>query len=102
DVTGVQTSALPISPPSHRGLLPERLRHAPPPRRRQDSSAMEMTQVHTFEHPIAKCWEMFHDPDSHVAKFTAMGHRDLEVIETDRRDGHLRIVIDRVVDVEVP
>ncbi len=63
---------------------------------------MEMTQVHTFEHPIAKCWEMFHDPDSHVAKFTAMGHRDLEVIETDRRDGHLRIVIDRVVDVEVP
>ncbi len=55
-----------------------------------------------FDAPIAACWEMFHDPDSHAAKFTAMGHRELEVVEVDVSEDRLRIVIDRLVDVDVP
>ena len=64
--------------------------------------AMQITRTHTFDHPIERCWEMFLDPDSHVAKFEAMGHRDLEVIEQERTDGSLRLVIEREVDVDVP
>lgn len=63
---------------------------------------MEITRTHTFAHPVAKCWAMFRDPASHVAKFTAMGHRDLEVIEEEQTDDSLRIVIERLVDVDVP
>jgi hypothetical protein len=55
-----------------------------------------------FDAPVAACWAMFHDPDSHAAKFTAMGHRDLEVVEVDVSEDRLRIVIDRLVDVDVP
>jgi hypothetical protein len=64
--------------------------------------AMQITRTHTFDHPIERCWQMFHDPDSHVAKFEAMGHRDLEVLEQERTDTSLRLVIERMVDVEVP
>jgi hypothetical protein len=63
---------------------------------------MEITEVHTFNHPVDECWAMFSDPASHVAKFEAMGHRDLEVIEEERSDTSLRMVIERLVDVEVP
>lgn len=63
---------------------------------------MEITREHVFDHPIEKCWAMFHDPASHVAKFTAMGHRDLEVIEEKTTEDSLRMVIERVVDVDVP
>ena len=63
---------------------------------------MDITKDHTFEHPVARCWAMFHDPESHVAKFEAMGHRELEVIEQDVTDTSLRMVIERLVDVEVP
>lgn len=45
---------------------------------------------------------MVHDPDSHVAKFAAMGHREIEVVDCEVDDDRLRIVIDRLVDVEVP
>lgn len=68
----------------------------------QQTPAMEITRTHTFDHPIERCWQMFRDPDSHVAKFEAMGHRDLEVIEQERTDTSLRLVIERMVDVEVP
>lgn len=63
---------------------------------------MQITKVHTFDHPIEACWAMFSDPDSHVAKFEAMGHRDLEVVESERTDTSLRMVIERMVDVDVP
>lgn len=65
-------------------------------------AVMRVTRVHEFDAPIDACWEMFHDPDSHVAKFTAMGHRELEVAECDISDDRLRMVIDRLVDVDVP
>ena len=45
---------------------------------------------------------MFRDPRSHVAKFEAMGHRELEVLEEEQTDNSLRLVIQRLVDVEVP
>lgn len=61
-----------------------------------------MSRTHDFEATIDRCWAMFHDPLSHVAKFSAMGHRELEVVETEVDDDRLRIVIDRLVDVDVP
>jgi hypothetical protein len=63
---------------------------------------MLVSRTHLFDAPIAECWTMFQDPDSHVAKFTAMGHRELSVVECDRDDDRLHLVIDRLVDVEVP
>lgn len=63
---------------------------------------MRISRTHEVDAPLDACWAMVHDPDSHVAKFTAMGHRDLQVVECDRTEDHLHLVIDRVVDVEVP
>jgi hypothetical protein len=63
---------------------------------------MRVTRVHTFHRPIDDCWAMFHDPASHVAKFEAMGHRDLQVLEQDVDDDSIRLVLERVVDVDVP
>ena len=34
--------------------------------------------------------------------YTAMGHRELRVVECERDDDRLRVVIDRLVDVDVP
>ena len=33
-----------------------------------------------FDRSIDDVWAMLHDPDAHVAKFTRMGHTDLEVL----------------------
>jgi hypothetical protein len=63
---------------------------------------MKVTRTHEFAAPIDRCWAMFHDPDSHVAKFTAMGHRDVQIVECDRSDDRLHLVIERMVDVDVP
>jgi hypothetical protein len=63
---------------------------------------MKVTRTHEFAASIDRCWEMFHDPDSHVAKFTAMGHRDLEILECEADDDLLHLVIERMVDVDVP
>lgn len=61
---------------------------------------MDVTRTHTFDAAPEKCWEMFHDPDSHVGKFTDMGHHGVTVLEEERTDGRLRIVITRGVDVD--
>ena len=63
---------------------------------------MEISRTHTFDHPLEVCWAMFHDPASHVAKFEAMGHRELELVSSDVTDGSIRLVIERLVDVDVP
>jgi carbon monoxide dehydrogenase subunit G len=61
-----------------------------------------MTLTHRFDHPLDAVWEMLHDPDSHVAKFTGMGHRDLEVLSSSATDTAFDITIRRVVELEVP
>lgn len=63
---------------------------------------MKITKTHDFDASIDECWSMFHDPDSHVAKFTAMGHRDLRVVSSESTENQLVIEIERVVDVDVP
>ncbi|MBK7322091.1 MAG: DUF2505 domain-containing protein [Candidatus Microthrix sp.] len=63
---------------------------------------MKMTMTHDFDHPIDEVWAMFSDPAAHVAKFEAMGHRDIEVIEEESSDDGLRMVIKRVTDLDVP
>lgn len=63
---------------------------------------MKMTLTHRFAHPVDAVWAMLHDPDSHVAKFTGMGHRDLEVLASSATDTTHDITIRRQVDVEVP
>ena len=55
---------------------------------------------HTFDATPAQCWAMFHDPDSHVAKFEGMGHHDVTVLEQDQTEDELRIVVTREVDVD--
>jgi len=61
---------------------------------------MRIEHHHTFHAPAAACWTMFSDPASHVAKFEAMGHHGVEVLEVEHDAGRLHIVITREVDVE--
>jgi carbon monoxide dehydrogenase subunit G len=61
-----------------------------------------MTLTHRFSHPLDAVWAMLHDPASHVAKFTGMGHRDLEVVSTESTDTSLDVTIRRTVEMEVP
>lgn len=63
---------------------------------------MELTLTHRFDRSIDDVWAMVHDPASHVAKFTRMGHRDLEVIDQSVTDGALDLTIRRQVDIDVP
>lgn len=63
---------------------------------------MELTLTHRFDRPIDDVWAMVHDPASHVAKFTRMGHRDLEVVSEEVTDDALDLVIRRQVDIDVP
>ena len=63
---------------------------------------MDLTERHTFSAPIDRVWEMFSDPASHVAKFEGMGHRNVEVLESEGDDRHLHLVVRRVVEVEIP
>jgi len=63
---------------------------------------MKLTVSHHFDLPLDTVWAMFHDPDSHVAKFEAMGHKDLEVLESKVGDDTLDLTIRRTVELEVP
>jgi hypothetical protein len=61
---------------------------------------MQTVRHHTFSAPIDKCWAMFHDPASHVAKFEGMGHHDVEVLDQSSTDTSLHIEVTREVDVD--
>ena len=63
---------------------------------------MKFTDEHEFDAPIDAVWAMFRDPTSHTTKFEAMGHRDIEVLESDSSDDRLHIVVRRVVEVDLP
>jgi len=63
---------------------------------------VEVSREHTFDAPIDKVWAMFRDPDSHVAKFAAMGHRDIEIVDQSSTPEQFRIELKRLVDLELP
>lgn len=63
---------------------------------------MEYADSHVLAAPLDAVWAMFGDPESHVTKFESMGHRDIEVLEAEADDSTIRIVVRRVVDLEVP
>lgn len=63
---------------------------------------MDLRATHIFDAPIDRVWAMFCDVDAHVAKFTHMGHRDIEVLEHEADADHVRVVITRLVDVDLP
>lgn len=63
---------------------------------------MELSFTHRFDAPIDEVWAMLHDPASHVAKFTRMGHRELEVVSEEVTDDALDLTIRRQVDIDVP
>jgi hypothetical protein len=63
---------------------------------------VKVTKQHTFDAPVEDVWEMFRDQDSHVAKFEGMGHENVEVLEYETSDDHVRIVIARDVTVDLP
>jgi uncharacterized protein YndB with AHSA1/START domain len=63
---------------------------------------VDIRREHTFDAPIAKVWKMFCDPASHTAKFEAMGHRDIEVVEKKASKAGIKMVVSRSVDVDLP
>jgi carbon monoxide dehydrogenase subunit G len=63
---------------------------------------MDFTDTHHFDAPVDAVWAMFRDPKSHVAKFEQMGHREIEVLESDSDDQQLHVKVRRVVTVDLP
>lgn len=63
---------------------------------------MDISLSHHFDRPLADVWAMLLDPDAHVAKYTHMGHRNVEVLRAEPGDDSLEIAIVRQVDIEVP
>jgi hypothetical protein len=63
---------------------------------------MDLQATHTFDAPLADVWAMFRNVDAHVAKFTAMGHRNIEVLEHHADAERVKVVITRLIDVELP
>lgn len=61
---------------------------------------MDVPRTHTFDATPEQCWAMFSDPESHVNKFTQMGHHDVTVLEKKKTKKQLRMVITREVDVD--
>lgn len=63
---------------------------------------MEYRESHTFAAPIDAVWAMFTDPASHVAKFTSMGHQNVEILDTSGDATSFMIKITREVTVDLP
>lgn len=63
---------------------------------------MEFTGDHVFDAPADDVWAMFRDPASHIAKFESMGHREIELVESQSDEDSFRVTIKRVVDVDLP
>ena len=63
---------------------------------------MDLTLSHHFDADIDTVWAMVHDPQSHIAKFESMGHRDLEVLDEQVTDDALDLTLKRIVEIEVP
>jgi hypothetical protein len=63
---------------------------------------MEFTDQHRFDAPIDSVWTMFCDPESHRTKFADMGHRDIEVLESEGSADGFHIKVKRVVTVDLP
>lgn len=63
---------------------------------------MDFVEHHTFAAPFEQVWGMFRDPAAHLAKYEAMGHRDIEVLESTGGDDGFRVVIRRLVDLDLP
>lgn len=63
---------------------------------------MDFTDSHRFASPVDAVWAMFQDPDSHLAKFEEMGHRDIELLEAEHDDDHFHIKVRRVVEIDLP
>lgn len=63
---------------------------------------MDHTESHTLDADVDEVWAMFADPASHVAKFESMGHREVEVLESRSDDETFRVVVRRLVDMDLP
>jgi carbon monoxide dehydrogenase subunit G len=63
---------------------------------------MDFTGEHEFAAPVDTVWSMFQNPESHLAKFEDMGHRDIELVEAAASDDAFHIVVRRVVEVDLP
>lgn len=63
---------------------------------------MAVTKSHTYDAPLDTIIDMFSDPDAITARYSGMGHREIEIRECERTADSLRIVCARVVDAELP
>ena len=63
---------------------------------------MKISKTHVFDAPIEKVWAMFTDSASHVAKFEAMGHTNIEIEESTFDGTAFHLVVNRDVTVELP
>lgn len=63
---------------------------------------MEFNGSHQYDRPIDQVITTFLDPDAHVGRYAAMGHRDIEILHLDRGDDTLDLKTVRTVEGEVP
>jgi hypothetical protein len=57
---------------------------------------------HEYRHPVNKVWEAFTDPEFYQAKFEGIGHRNVEVVSSERDEDGFIIETSREVPVDVP
>ena len=64
---------------------------------------MEITATHTYQHAADRVFAVLTDFDAIRAKYEALGHEDVELIDrTEADDGSVMIVTRRIVPLELP
>lgn len=63
---------------------------------------MEFTAVHDYDHPIDEVFATFVDFDLVRAKYEALGHESVELLERSEHDGAVTLRTRRVVPLDVP
>lgn len=63
---------------------------------------MKIQAQHEYDHSVDEVYEAFTDPDFYVAKFEAIGARNVTVVDSSKDDDTFSIVTEREVPANAP
>lgn len=63
---------------------------------------MKIEAQHEYQHPVDKVYKAFTDPNFYVAKFEAIGARNVKIVESTDDDDTFSIITEREVPVNAP
>ncbi len=64
--------------------------------------AMKVASIHTYAAPVEQVFEAMTSPEVLVAKYTALGHVDVKIVEHGERAGIISVRSRRGVPMDVP